>query len=130
MKKNIYHSLVQSFLAGIIIVGFGSMASAQNEEDALRYSLTKLSGTARYTAMGGAFTALGGDLSSVSLNPAAIGVYRRSEFSFTPAFNFQDTEASYNGTNSEESRLNFHTGKRWLSWKLSLFTSTMEKCSV
>jgi len=38
-----------------------------------------LSGTARGMAMGGAFGALGGDLTGISINPAGIGVYRSSE---------------------------------------------------
>ena len=45
---------------------------AQNETDALRYSQNFFGGTARSTAMGGAFGALGGDFSSASLLPAGI----------------------------------------------------------
>lgn len=42
--------------------------------------------TARSSAMGGAFTSLGADLSSMSINPAGLGMYRSSEFSITPEF--------------------------------------------
>jgi len=35
----------------------------QNEEDALRYSYLQFGGTARYIGVGGAFGALGADLS-------------------------------------------------------------------
>lgn len=41
-------------------------------------------GTARATGMGGAFVSLGADMTSLSLNPAGLGMYRRSEFSLTP----------------------------------------------
>ncbi len=41
-------------------------------------------GTARATGMGGAFVSLGADLTSMSLNPAGLGMYRSSEFSITP----------------------------------------------
>lgn len=41
-------------------------------------------GTSRSMAMGGAFTSLGADMVSMSLNPAGLGMYRRSEFSLTP----------------------------------------------
>lgn len=41
-------------------------------------------GTARVMGMGGAFTSLGADLSSMSINPAGLGMYRRNEFSLTP----------------------------------------------
>lgn len=40
-------------------------------------------GTARSAAMGGAFTSLGADLSSMNINPAGLGMYRGSEFGTT-----------------------------------------------
>lgn len=43
-------------------------------------------GTARSAAMGGAFTSLGADLSSMGINPAGLGLYRSSELSISPAF--------------------------------------------
>lgn len=47
-------------------------------------SQTQNLGTARSTAMGGAFASLGADMASMSINPAGMGMYRRSEFSITP----------------------------------------------
>lgn len=70
---------------------------AQNETDALRYSQNFFGGTARSTAMGGAFGALGGDFSSASLNPAGIGVYRSNEFTISPGLVFDNTSTSYLG---------------------------------
>lgn len=70
-----------------------SAAFAQFEEDALRFSRLSVYGTARSAAMGGAFGALGGDLSTLSTNPAGIGVFRKSEFSFTPYMNFGNTKS-------------------------------------
>jgi len=52
---------------------------AQGEIDAYRYSNNDLSGTARGQAMGGAFGALGGDVTGVAINPAGLGIYRTSE---------------------------------------------------
>lgn len=45
-----------------------------------------LNGTARYVGMGGAMEALGADLSTISTNPAGIGMFRRSAFSATAGF--------------------------------------------
>jgi hypothetical protein len=42
-------------------------------------------GTARSAAMGGAFTSLGADLSSMSINPAGLGMYQSSDWGFTTA---------------------------------------------
>ena len=51
--------------------------------DASRYANTDIMGTARYMSMAGSMGALGGDPSAVLDNPAALGIYRSSELSFT-----------------------------------------------
>ena len=56
---------------------------AQTISDAVRYSGSDLYGTARYRAMGGAFGALGGDLSSLDVNPAGSAVFLHSMVSLT-----------------------------------------------
>ena len=50
---------------------------AQGFYDALRYSTDEIQGTARFRGMSGAFGALGGDMSAVSLNPAGSAVFTR-----------------------------------------------------
>ena len=52
--------------------------------DALRFSENNYEGTARTMAMGNAFTALGGDLGSISINPAGSAVARYSQVTITP----------------------------------------------
>lgn len=71
-----------------------SVAFSQTMEDIVKYSVTTNTGTARSSAMGGAFGALGGDLSSLSINPAGIGVFRKSEFSITPYLNIAKTSSN------------------------------------
>ncbi|HHU25428.1 MAG TPA: hypothetical protein GXZ56_02245 [Bacteroidales bacterium] len=56
-----------------------TLLHAQGALDAYRFSREDLYGTARAMSMGGAFGALGGDLTGVSINPAGIAVYRSSE---------------------------------------------------
>lgn len=63
---------------------------AQNQTDALRYSQESLWGSARYTAMGGAFGALGATGMSASYNPAGIAVLTTGQFSTT--FNLHGIE--------------------------------------
>ncbi len=62
-----------------LLVLFASPLFSQSELDALRFSREDMFGTARSMSMGGAFGALGGDLTGVSINPAGIAVYRSSE---------------------------------------------------
>lgn len=84
--------------AGILSV------NAQNEMDALRFSQTTPTGTARSTSMGGAFGALGGDFSSLSINPAGIGVYKKSEITFTPVLSGMHAASSYLGESNTDYR--------------------------
>jgi len=70
-------------------------AVSQNLDDALRYSQVFYTGTARFNAMGGAFTALGADMSALSQNPAGIGMYRSSEFSITPRLNYTKSTTNF-----------------------------------
>ena len=63
------------------IVGATGMAHAQYSQDALRYSTFQTGNTSRIKAIGGAGTAVGGDLSSIGGNPAGIGFFTRSEAS-------------------------------------------------
>ena len=74
---------------------------AQNVDDALRFSQIFYGGTSRFMSMGGAFTALGGDLSSLSQNPAGIGVFRSSEISLSPQLMKINTNARFNGMYSD-----------------------------
>ena len=43
-------------------------------------------GTARFSAMAGAYGGLGADFTALSYNPAGIGFYQFSELIFTPQF--------------------------------------------
>ena len=85
-------------------------ANCQNEVDALRYSQNNYGGTARFTAMGGAFGALGADFSTLSINPAGIGLYKTSEFTFTPTFYVGNTSSTYSGKTNEDNKYNFNLG--------------------
>jgi hypothetical protein len=84
-----------------------SLAYAQNVDDALRYSQIFYGGTARFMSMGGAFTALGGDISSLSQNPAGLGVFRSSEITLTPQLMYIKTSSSFNGL-TEDYLYNFN----------------------
>lgn len=87
----------------IILVAFSisSLLSSQNAYDALRYSRLYYGGTARFMSMGGAFTALGGDISSLSQNPSGIGVFRSSELTISPQLLHNNVNASFNGISSD-----------------------------
>ncbi len=94
----------------LFVLGFAQFSNAQNETDALRYSVFNPGGTARFISTGGAFGALGGDFSSLSTNPAGIAIYRSNEFTITPALNFSKVESGYYGTFADDIDYNFNVG--------------------
>lgn len=74
MKKYIY-LLLSSLSFGVV--------QSQDITDAMRYAQDNLTGTARFRAMGGAFGALGGDLSSINVNPAGSAVFSNNQVTLT-----------------------------------------------
>ena len=79
---------------------FGGVAlnqSAVSAMDMFNLSQTQFSfGTARAAAMAGAFTSLGADLSSMSINPAGLGMYRHNEVAITPMLSFGNSKTTGN----------------------------------
>ena len=83
-----------------ILLAFALMVTdiqAQTPFEALRYSQLRPGGTARALGVGGAYGALGGDFSSLSINPGGLGVYRRSEITATLNVTNHSIESNYNG---------------------------------
>lgn len=105
----VFHSketnMKKIMIIGILLAG-SLLAKAQNEVDALLFSQSYYQGTARSMAMGGAFGALGADFSALSTNPAGLGLYRSSEFTFTPEISTGKTASTYNTMFGEDSRTN------------------------
>lgn len=99
--KTIKSILIATLFSSSVVFG-------QAIEDALRLSQTETGGTARYMSMGGAFSALGADFSSLSTNPAGIAAYRSSEFTFTPTLYQNNTESNYLGSYGSDSKSNFN----------------------
>ena len=60
-------------------------ATAQDTYESARLLGSDLNGTARYVGMGGAMDALGADISTISTNPAGIGLFRHSHVIPMPA---------------------------------------------
>ena len=66
-------------------------AGAQSAYDAAAIAQEELGGSARFVGMGGAMSALGGDLSVMSTNPAGLGIYRSNDVGLT--FGYESTNA-------------------------------------
>jgi len=91
--------------AGLTAYSFG-----QYVDQALIFSQQNFGSTARSKAMGNAFGAIGGDFSSLSINPAGIGIYLKSEVSTTlNVIGMNDAETTYRGqiTNDRSNDFSF-----------------------
>ena len=64
------------FLACVTLIA--ASMQAQETYEGAELATEDLNGTARYIGMGGAMEALGADISTISTNPAGIGMFRRS----------------------------------------------------
>lgn len=74
---------MKKYLIVAAALALPALMFGQSAIDAYNLSQAGNRGTARFLSMGGAFTALGGDLSTLTQNPAGIGVYRSSEIGLT-----------------------------------------------
>lgn len=95
MKKHFNIVLAFSLVSAV-------SANGQNEIDALRYGSVSGAATARALSLGGAGGSLGGDFSSLSINPAGLGIYRSSEIMLTPTLLFNGMKGTYLGQSSTE----------------------------
>ena len=87
-----------------LMAGISSAAFAQSQYDVIRFMDNELNGTARFVGMGGAMGALGADLSTMSTNPAGIGLYRSNDVALTFGLNANHSDADLGGAVSKEKR--------------------------
>ena len=97
----------KSILILSLSLSTAGMAFGQGAVDAYRLSQPDMKGTARFMGMAGAFGALGGDLSTLSQNPAGIGVYRSNELGFSLNLDCQSSTTEAQGFKHDMSQTKF-----------------------
>ena len=101
--KKLYMSVVALSL-------FGMPAMAQETYENTKLVDNDLNGTARYVGMGGAMEALGADISTMSSNPAGIGLFRKSKIDMSLGLVSQQDAVKFNSlgkTNASFDQLGF-----------------------
>ena len=117
------------FLILLAIVPF--YISGQNFYDVYNTSTSYYQGTAKSMAMGNAMGAVGQDFSSISINPAGLGLYRKPTFIFTPSIVTSHTKSNLNNNIETDSKAklsinNFgyvgtnKTGNNIVSWAFGM----------
>ncbi|MES2864208.1 MAG: transporter [Bacteroidota bacterium] len=86
-----------------LLIGGSFVANAQETtiSDALRYSVENLNGTARFRAMGGAFGAIGGDMSAMNINPAGSAIFNFNQATISLSSFNKNNSSNYFGTGSQ-----------------------------
>jgi hypothetical protein len=98
----------KSFFTGILLSLVYAAHAQDFVDNALLFSRTQPGGSARILALGGAQVSLGGDYSSALSNPAGLGMYNRSELTFSLGFFDSQNKSTYlaNTTNDGRATLN------------------------
>ena len=81
----------------------GKYIFAQYTDEALMYSRSGVTGTARTAGSSGAFGSVGADLGSVTVNPAGLGLYRSTDICVTPSLVVGSNESQFDGSFKSQS---------------------------
>lgn len=84
-----------------------SVSHSQEVSDAVRYAQDNLTGTARFRAMGGAFGAVGGDLSALTVNPAGSAIFTNNQVGITFSNQNIKNNSNYFGTQTSDKENSF-----------------------
>lgn len=89
---------------------------AQYVGDAIRTAKGDYGSSARFKGMGNAQIGVGGDMSSLGGNPAGLGLFTRSEFSFTPEFNNSTSKSDFLGQKGTGSQNKMNVNQAGVVW--------------
>lgn len=98
---------MKKYIIIIITAMSFSAVESQNISDALIYANDNMSGTARFRAMGGAFGALGGDFSSIQVNPAGSAVFSNNQVGISLTNYNTKNKSEYYGSKSSDDNISF-----------------------
>lgn len=93
---------MKKYLTLIIAALPFTAVQSQDITDAMRYAQDNINGTARFRSMSGAFGALGGDFSSLNVNPAGSAIFNNNQVGFTLNNYNTKNESTYFGTKNTE----------------------------
>lgn len=102
------NKLIRLGFIGALLLSGAQALNAQSAMDAFQFAQPDMKGTARFMSMGGAFGALGADLTVLNQNPGGIGVYRSSEVGFTLDLDAQSSTALSQGLKTKCDQTKFY----------------------
>ena len=102
--------MIRFVYALLLVCILPNIGYSQTPEDALRLGWYTQQGSARAMAIGGTIGTLGGEISSLFVNPAGIGLYKNREFVISPNLRFHENELSYRDSTSATKKQPFALG--------------------
>lgn len=102
-------------------------ATSQDITDALRFAQQDMMGTARFSGMGGAFSSLGGDMSSLKLNPAGSSIFLNNHASGTLNLNLRSNDVNFNNFSTTENETTFDLNQ---AGAVFVFTSNDDNATI
>lgn len=109
------------FFGTVCLLGTTMTVQAQYTKDVLLFSQGDQGGTARFKAMGNASTALGGDISTITSNPAGLGYFNQSDLSVTGRYLYNKNKTNYFSQNSNSNTDNFNLDNAGLVFHLPTY---------
>lgn len=100
-------TLKNFILSAFVASTFWGSVQAQSLGDAILFSQENNGGSARFKGLGNAQTALGGDISTISGNPAGLGFFGRSDVSITFNYLQNKNKTAFEGINTTSNKGNF-----------------------
>lgn len=107
MKK-----LISTLFLGLVI----NFSYSQEVNEALQFAQPNYTGTARFSATGGAFGALGGDFSALNINPAGSSVFNYNQSSVTFSNYSLRNTTNYFGSKNIDSNNTFDINQVGAVW--------------
>ena len=113
----------------IIMILAPMFLMAQSDSDLFDFSSVYYQGTAKSAAMGNAMGAVGSDFSAITINPAGLGLFRKSTFVFTPEFYAISTESDYKDSYGSDRAYKLPVNNVGLTWTQEISNSSLKSVS-
>ena len=118
-----------AFIAGLLI-SVTAVAQSITPSEGLRYSDQQLNGTARFNSMGGAFGAVGGDLSALGINPAGSLFFNNNVASLSLKYDNNSNNAAFLGTQTKTNSNNFNINQAGTVFVFTNPDKTLNKLAI
>lgn len=121
---------MKKILTLISLISIPGLAFSQSVTSAYTISQQDLRGTARYVSMGGAFGALGGDLTAITQNPGGIGIYRSNDIGFSLGLDMNAVKSETVGSSYNDEMTKFNLNNAGAVFTLKLYNDAVPNLNL